>query len=262
MVVLSLTVGGVVGVLLSAGFLWWEIGRYATPQVPVTVFDERKLLAAYTVGLFVGVPFAVAFVLFAASAANGALPGAALFLALLVGGTEAAQHFVARTAYWGSGPAVPFYLVSFRAGIGGILALAALASYLGGSVRPTALGVGSAALEALALVALEVAGGLLSLRDLRPSSARAGGPLAGALFALVAFFLLGLGPSAGATGALAAPLVVAAGALLAYRGRRGILASVPAPSTAPRPLEGGSRSAYGRTTPLPSQPGENESPPH
>ena len=48
MVVASLTLGAVVGVLLSGAFLYWEVGRYAEPQVPVTLFDERKELFAYT----------------------------------------------------------------------------------------------------------------------------------------------------------------------------------------------------------------------
>jgi hypothetical protein len=252
MVELSLTVGGAVGVLLSGGFIWWEVGRYATPQVPATVFDERKVLAAYTVGLFVGVPVAVAYVLLLASLANGALPGAALFLAGIVGIGEVAQLLLVRSRYWGSSPAVPFYVVSMRAGVGGILAVAAVADYLGGVGTPGALGLTTTLLAAVALVVLEVAEGFLSFRARRPSPAPSGGPLAGALFGAVAFFLLGLGPTAGPVGALAAPLLVLAGAGLAYRGRRRLLAEVPAPTAAPsvpaeeRPL------AYGRTAPLPA----------
>ena len=255
MVVASLTIGGVVGVVLSGAFLWWEVGRYAVPQVPETRFDERKLLAAYTVGLFVGVPLAVAFVLYAVSATNGALVGAALFLALLVIGTEVAQRLLGRTRYWGAGPALPFYAVSFRAGIGGILALAAVASYLGGTASPTVTGTVAALLTAVALVALEVAGGLLSTRDRRPEAGRIGGPLAGGLFGTVAFFLLGLGPVAGPFGTVVAPLVVIGGAFLSYRGRRGILAAVPPPSAGPRPPSDRPL-PYGRTESLPAADGE------
>ncbi|HTT16909.1 MAG TPA: hypothetical protein VMH49_06090 [Thermoplasmata archaeon] len=247
MVVASLTIGGAVGVLLSGAFLWWEIGRYAAPQVPVTLFDERKLLAGYTVGLFVGVPLAVAFVLFADSAANGALPGAALFLGLLVAGTELAQLFLARTVYWGRGAALPFYALAFRAGIGAILALAVVSAYLGTTAAPTVLGTVAAAVEALAVVALEVAGGLLSRRDASSGAVRVGGPLAGGLFALVAFFLIGLGPLVGPAGAVAAPLVVLGGATLAYRGRRAVLAAVPAPGAPRGPPSGDRPLPYGRT---------------
>ena len=61
---LPLSLGALVGVGLSGGFVWWEVGRFAVPQVPVSLFDERRELIAYTAGLFVGVPLAVAFLLF------------------------------------------------------------------------------------------------------------------------------------------------------------------------------------------------------
>jgi hypothetical protein len=252
MVVASLTLGGVVGILLSGGFIWWEVGRYATPQVPVTVFDERKVLAAYTVGLFVGVPLAAAYVLLVVSIANAALPGTALFLGGLVGGTEVAQLLVERSAYWGSSAAVPFYAVSLRAGIGGILAIAAVASYFGGVGSPTVVGIASALLTAIALVALEVSGGFLSFRPRGRSTPRVGGPWAGAIFGAVAFFLLGVGPTAGPAGAVAASLIVLGGATLAFRGGRRIFAEVPAP-TGPSPTPAASQPlSYGRMTPLPS----------
>jgi len=252
MVVASLTIGGVVGILLSGGFIWWEVGRYAAPQVPVTVFDERKLLAAYTVGLFVGVPIAAAYVLLVASLSNGALVGGALFLVAVVVGTEVAQRLVERSAYWGASAAVPFYSVSLRAGMGGILAIAAVAAYLGGALTPTAVGVGTALLTAMALLALEVAGGLLSHRPRDRPSPRVGGPLAGALFGAIAFFLLGIGPTAGPTGAVAAPVVVLFGATLTFRGGRRTLAEVP-PPTGPPPLPSGAAPRpYGRTGALPS----------
>ena len=249
MVVASLTLGGIVGVLLSGGFLWWEVGRFATPQVPVTVFDERKLLAAYTVGLFVGVPLAVAYVLLLASVANAALPGTALFLGGLVAGTELAQRLLQRSAYWGSGPAVPFYAVSLRAGVGGILAIAAVASALGGAGALAVVPIASALLTAVALVALEVVGGLLSLRSRTLRAARLGGPLVGAFFGAVAFFLLAVGPTAGPWGALAAPALVLTGAGLAYRARRGLLAEVPPPTGPPPKREDREPLAYGRTAP-------------
>jgi hypothetical protein len=252
MVVASLTFGGIVGILLSGGFIWWEVGRYATPQVPVTIFDERKVLAAYTVGLFVGVPLAAAYLLLLASLANGALPGTALFLGGLVVGTEVVQLLLERSAYWGSTAAVPFYAVSLRAGIGGILAIAAVASYLGTVAHPTALGIASALLTAIALVALEVSGGLLSFRPRGRSGPRVGGPLAGAIFGAVAFFLLGTGPTAGPWGAVAASIIVLGGATLAFRGGRRVLADVPAPTGPPPKPEDGHPLSYGRTAPLPS----------
>jgi hypothetical protein len=251
MVVASLSLGALVGVVLSGAFLWAEVGRYAAPQVPVTVFDERKVLAAYTVGLFVGVPLAAAYVLLVASVSNGALPGTLLFLGGLVGGTEVAQRLAGRSKYWGTTAAVPFYLVSLRAGVGGILALTAVAAYLGSVAVPTALGTGASLLAAGALVALEVAGGLLSFRPPGVAGARLGGPWAGAVFGAVAFFLLAVGPTAGVAGTVLAPAVVLGGAAFAYRGRRGVLAEVPPPTgPAPEPAATGPPS-YGRTTPRP-----------
>ncbi len=261
MVVLSLTLGAVAGVLLSTGFVWVEVGRYAAPQVPVTLFDERKVLAAYTVGLFAGIPLAAAYLLLLVSVANAALPGAALFLGGLVVGAEAGQLLLTRSKYWGASTALPFYVVSFRAGIGGILALAAVALYLGGTTTVTALGLGSAIATAVALVGLEVTGALVSLRPVGLAAARAGGPVAGGLFAVVAFFLLALGPVAGPGGSLAAAIVVLAGSALAYRGRRRLLAEVPPPTGPAPPTDAALPRAFGRT-PLPAgAPGAPLSPP-
>jgi len=104
----SLAIGGFVGIALSGGFIWWEIGRYATPQVPATLFEERREIFAYTAGLFVGIPMAVSYLLYITSMANLALPGAILFLAVLIAGTEAAQYFLLRTRFWGSDESGPF----------------------------------------------------------------------------------------------------------------------------------------------------------
>ncbi len=168
MVIASLTLGAIVGVVLSGAFLYFEVGRYAVPQVPVTLFDERKVLFAYTAGLFVGIPLAIAFILFELSMGNGALLSALLFLGLLVIGDEVAQWAVLRTRYWGSEPARPFYATGFRAAVGGIISLALVSQYLSNptiTVDGTALVV----LESMAVVALQVAGSFLSLP---PSTSR------------------------------------------------------------------------------------------
>jgi hypothetical protein len=255
-VVASLSLGGLVGVVLSGGFVYWEVGRYATPQVPATLFDERRELFAYTAGLFVGVPLAVAYLLFATALANGALPGALLFLALLVGGGEAAQVFLLRTRYWGVGESGPFYALGFRAAIGGILALALFAAYLA-SPTLTAVGLGAAGLDAVAVVALEVSTALLSVR-LPPAPGRpSGGPWSGLLLGLVGFFLLGLGPLGGAVTEIGAPLVAILGATLAYQRRRSILGEIPPPNVATPPREAAAVGAYGRTqtgSPKPDEP--------
>lgn len=251
MVVASLSIGGVVGIVLSAGFVYWEVGRYATPQVPETLFDERKELAAYTVGLFVGVPLAVAYLLFVDAMVSGGLLGALAFLALLVGGTELAQILLRRTRYWGGGPSHPFYVLGFRAAIGGILALAIVAGYLGG-VPLTPLGVAGTAVEALAVVALEVAGALLSLRTIEPRPTTGGGPFVGALFGAIGFFLLGLGALTGGWGALGGGVLALAGAAFVYRRLRPALARVPPPSGSAPPPPRDEPPAFGRTRATPA----------
>jgi hypothetical protein len=259
MVVASLSLGGLVGIVLSGGFVYWEVGRFAAPQVPVSLFDERRELFAYTAGLFVGVPLAVVYLLFAAAFSNGAIPGALLFLAFLVGGSETAQIFFLRTKYWGDGDGRPFYVLGFRAAIGGILALAIVASYLSGPSL-TWLGLAVALLDALAVVGLQVAVALLSLRTPATAGSPAGGPLAGVLLGAIGFFLLGLGSVAGEYGGIGAALVTLLGANFAYTRRRAILKDVRPPRPAPRSVGPEGAGPYGRTgsgasEPLPRGPG-------
>jgi len=251
MVDLELTVGAVFGVVISGGFVLLEIGRYATPQVPETLFDERREVFAYTAGLFVGVPLALAFLFFIDSMAAGALPGAILWLVALVGATEVAQWALLRTRYWGQGESRPFYALGYRAGIAGILALAIVAQYLSGP-SIDAFGIALVLLQGVAVLGLEVAGALVGLPPGGTDGRRRGGPLAAVLFGAVGFFLLGVGPLAGsgASGlpvAFAAALVALIGGNLVYARLRPILANIPAPSSggaAPLPR---SATSYGRT---------------
>lgn len=253
MVIASLTLGAIVGVVLSGAFLYLEVGRYAVPQVPVTLFDERKVLFAYTAGLFVGIPMAIAFILFQLSMGNGALLSALLFLGLLVGGDEVAQWALLRTKYWGSEPARPFYSAGFRAAIGGIISLAIVSQYLS---NPTITVDGTALVlfESVAVVALQVAGSLLSLPPSAATGRVGGSVFAGALFSAVGFFLLGLGYIGGEVTGYVGALVALLGALLVYRRLRSVFSSVPAPSAGPKPPEPETPLAYGRTVrsePLP-----------
>jgi hypothetical protein len=232
MIQAALSIGALVGVSLSGGFVWWEVGRYATPQVPVTLFDERRELWAYTAGLFVGVPLAVAYILFIDSMANGALPGAVVFLALLVGGVEVAQRGLLRARYWSRDESSPFYALGYRSAIGGIIALGIVSQYLA-IVTPSVDGIVLILLDSIAVVGLEVAGALLSL-PARPGSGRTGGgPVPGAIFGAVGFFLLGLGPIAGESAAYGGALVALLGAVVVYRRLRPMLATIPPPSAGP-----------------------------
>lgn len=252
MVDLSLSLGAVVGVLLSGGFVYAEVGRYATPQVPETLFDERREVFAYTAGLFVGIPLAIAFLFFLTSMANAALPGALIFLAALVGGTEVAQWALLRAHYWGTGESGPFYALGYRAGIGGIFALTIVAQYLAG---PTITwdGVILSLLESVAVLALEVAGALLSLPPSPTAGRTRGGPVPGGVFEAVGFFVLGVGSLSGVATlgaeevAYAAALVALLGGLLVYRRLRPLLAAIPAPGAGAPPLPRAVPPTYGRT---------------
>jgi len=249
MVVASLTLGAVVGVLLSGAFLYVEVGRFATPQVPVTLFDERKEIFAYTAGLFVGIPLAIAFILFELSMGNGALVSALVFLALLTGGDEVAQWALLRTRYWGSEAARPFYVLGYRAAIGGIISLALVSQYLSNPTI-TVDGTTLVLLESVAVVALQVAGAFLSLPPLTPGERVGGGVVAGALFSAVGFFLLGIGSLGGEATGYVGALVALLGAALVYRRLRPTLGRVPAPSAGPKPPKPEGPLAYGRTGPL------------
>jgi hypothetical protein len=247
-----LTIGAVVGVALSGGFVLVEIGRYATPQVPETLFEERREVFAYTAGLFVGIPLALALLFFLDSMANGAIPGAILWLVVLVGGIEVAQWALLRARYWSQGESGPFYALGYRAGIGGIFALTVVAQYLSG-LSVTGDGITLSIVQSAAILGLEVAGALLSLPSSGTNGRRGGGPLPGAIFGAVGFFLIGLGPLAGPATSSGEPvafggaIVALIGALLVYRRLRPILAAVPPPTAGGVAPSRRGASAYGRT---------------
>jgi hypothetical protein len=244
-VVAALSFGALVGVLLSGGFIYGEIGRYAAPQVPETLFEERREVFAYTVGLFVGVPLALPLLFFLESMGNAALPGALLFLAVLVIGTEAAQVLFRRTAYFGRYEATPFYILGYRVGISGILILAIVTSYLDGPID--ALGLTAAILQSFAVLALEAAGALLSIKATPGSGRTGGGPLSGGLVGAMGFFLIGFNPLLGGIYGAAAAVIALAGAVWIYSRLRPILAAIPPPGGAPAPPLPSVRSPYGRT---------------
>ena len=241
------------GVLLSGAFLYFEVGRFATPQVPVTLLDERKELFAYTAGLFVGVPIAIAFVLFEVSMGAGALISAAVCLAALVVGDEVAQWALLRTKFWGAEPARPFYALGYRAAIGGIISLAIVAQYLSNPTI-TVDGTTLVVLESVAIVLLQVAGSFLSLPPIEPGERVGGSAVAGGLFSTIGFFLLGLGYLGGEATGYVGALVALLGATLVYRRLRPALGRVPAPSTGPKPAAPEGPLAYGRTRSSPSTP--------
>ncbi len=241
----ALSLAGIAGVLLSGAFVYFEVGRFAAPQVPTSRFDERRELFAYTAGLFVGVPIAFALLLLLSAVANGALISALIDVVLVAGATELAQWGLGRTRYFGRAAATPFYALGFRAGLSAILVLAVVASVLSAlSVTWDALVL--AAAQSVALLFLEVNGALLSVpRSAEVPGAR-GGPLSGLLVGVAGLGLLALGDSLGALAGTAAALLVTGGLLPSYRRlRRRVLE--PEPVGAGEASTGPARPRFGRT---------------
>src|SRR5579871_1528919 len=245
MVYSPLAVGGFIGVLISGAFVYWEVGRYATPQVPRTRFNEPRALWAYTAGLFVGIPLAVLFRLYEIAVGSGSLLFSGLIdIALLVAATEVAQFVLARSRYFGVQDATPFYALSFRAAIAGILIIAVVAGGLETSFSGPGLAV--LASQSLALLAIEVTGSLQSIPRSPVARQAGGGPLPGALVGAASFVVLALGYGVGPWGEVAAALLVIGGLVPSYRRlRRRTLDQVldaegssPAPRTGPeRPFD-------------------------
>jgi hypothetical protein len=234
----SLSLGALVGVLLAGGFVYWQVGRYAAPQVPVTLFDEKREVYAFVIGLFAGVPLTL-FLIFLSSAANrGAVSAALIDLAIVVVGAEVAQWVLLRTRYFGEGSAGPFYALGLRAGIGGILSLGVVAGYL---EQPTLSleGLGLALLQSLALVCLQVATALVALPGRSAARGVRGSPVAAGLLSAGGIGLLFLAATSGVVTGMVGAVLVTAGAVLVYRGRREpILGSIrpagePAPPSSP-----------------------------
>jgi hypothetical protein len=224
----ALGIGGFVGVLLSGAYVYWEIGRYASPQVPQTLFDERKEVFAYTAGLFVGIALAFVYLLYLSAIDNGALISGVVDVVLLAGATEIVQYMLVRSHYFGATESTPFYALGFRAAIGGVLALAAVTASLGSGI----LNAGSIALvacQAVALVTIEVTGGLQSIAKSGVTKTAGGGPVAGLLVGVAAFAVLGLGDALGTIAGIAAALLVIGGLVPPYRRlRRRILGAIDA----------------------------------
>jgi hypothetical protein len=215
-----LSIGGLVGVGLSGGFVYWQIGAYAAPQVPRTLFDERKEFFAYTIGLFVGIPLALPLLFYLDALGFGALQAAVIDLLLFVIGTEIAQWVLLRTLYFGTGESGAFYALGFRTGAAGLFALALVTQYFS---QPTlsALGIGVVLTQSVAILALEVAAALLSVRGPARLGRLGGSPLSGGLFAGVGLVMIGLGTLSGGSIALVGAALAALIGVWVYQRLRG-----------------------------------------
>ncbi|MGC2290175.1 MAG: hypothetical protein WA688_10030 [Thermoplasmata archaeon] len=250
----GLEVGGFLGVILSAGFVYFEVGKFAAPQVPISRFNESKALMAYVVGLFVGIPLALVWIFFEVSVAGGNAISAIIDVVLLAVAGELAQTAILRTHFFGFTPADPFYVLAMRAGIGGLLTLGTIAEYLGGHVTP--LGIGLAVVQSVALVLIQVTAGLRGLLPVPTASSVIRQRLASLFLQVVLFLLAALGEYYGTYYGLAgAGLAIAGAAYLYWDARPTVLA--PARPRAPATAAPAGPSRFDR---LPSGPGKRKSP--
>jgi hypothetical protein len=235
----GLEVGGVLGIILSAGFVYFEVGKFAAPQVPTSLFNESKALAAFIVGLFIGVPLAVVWIFFEISLAGGNAISALIDVVLLVLGGELAQMAILRTHFFGFTPADPFYALSLRAGMGGLLIVGTVAEYLRGTV--TSLGIAVAMTQSVALLLIQVTAGLRGLLPVPTASSVLRQRLASIFLQLVLFLLTALGEYYGALyGLIGAALAIAGAAYLYWDARPTVLAPPRTRSPQkPAPAEGG-----------------------
>jgi hypothetical protein len=248
----GLEVGGFLGVILSAGYVYFEIGKFATPQVPTSRFNESKALVAYVVGLFVGIPLALVWIFFEVSVAGGNAISAVIDVVLLAVAGELAQTALLRTHFFGFTPADPFYALTMRAGIGGLLTLGTIAEYLGGSVTP--IGIALAGVQSVALVSIQVTAGLRGLLPVPTASSVLRQRLASLFLQVVLFLLVALGEYYGADYGLAGAALAIAGAAYLYWDARPTVLSpyrARAPPTA-------SPTATGRFDRLPSGNGKRK----
>ena len=220
----ALTIGGVVGVALSAAFLYFEVGRYAAPQVPESYFDERREFFAYTAGLFLGIGLVAPWLFLLTAVAGGAYISAFLDIAIIVIGTEVVQWFILRTRYFGSDRAGGFYVLGLRSGMTAILILGLVTQYIGGpSVNVE--GVGVMLLACIALLSLEVAAGLLAVPRSPTRPMARGSPIRGGLVSALGLFLVALGWTTGGAFGIAALAIALVGTFFLYvRVREAVLA--------------------------------------
>lgn len=216
MVNAALSIGAAVGVLLSAGFVYWQVGRYAAPQVEATRFDERKEMIAYTAGLFVGIPLVVPLLFLFAAIPPFAIGGIALYLVALVAGSELAQWWLLRSVYFGKDGSGAFYALGFRAGVAGLLILGLVTQFFAQSQVPP-IGIAGILAISFAILTLEVLCAILALPQRADRPGRATGPFSAVPLEAIGFFFLGFALGSGPLVAIVGGILIAAMAGWLYR---------------------------------------------
>jgi len=241
----ALFIAGSVGVVLTGIFLYFEVGRFAAPQVPRTLFDERKELLAYTAGLFGGIVLSLPLGLLFTSVKAGLLLAGLVGLLALVGGSALAQWLVVRSVYFGSGESTAFYVVGFRLGTAAILVLTVLTLTFGDPALDV-LELAGALAASTAIVVLEGAGGLLAMPE-RPGAPGGGGTVGSLVLTGPGYFFLALGTLFGPLEIVVAALVLVSALRIYARLRERVLAGIRPPAGTGTPEGVGPSTGFGRT---------------
>jgi hypothetical protein len=151
--------------LVPAGLiLFLVIDRYAAPKVPVSVFEEFKVLVALIIGIPAGLPITLAFEFYANSlqASTPDLFGALAYLLLFVALANLGRMILLRFRTFSGddrkSKKAPFYVMAFGCGTAVTVLLAEGNTYLALSADP--LTVGLLSMLSIDLVLLESWAGL------------------------------------------------------------------------------------------------------
>lgn len=162
----------------------------------------------------------------------GGLLGAIVLLVALVVVLELGQYLVARSVYFGTDQAVPFYVLGYRSGAAGLLGIGIVSDYLE-LPSLTVLGAIGSLLSALALVLLLAAAGIQSTPTGAKDARRSGSLGRGILLETLGLLLLGFGPLGGDLGVLIAAVAISGGSAGLYLTRRDdVLGTVRPPPSA------------------------------
>lgn len=149
-----------------AVLLFLVLDRYAEPRVPKSLFDERKVMLTFVVGIALGLILSVIFVFYTSSLASNppAWGGAIIYAILFLVVAALIRRVLVRTKTFGgigsSDPLLPVHTFSFGAVSGATIALGLGLDLFGTSVANVPYDLGILTLISLDLMLVEAWAGL------------------------------------------------------------------------------------------------------
>ncbi len=132
-----LTEAAFIALIPAGALLYLILDRYATPRVPVSVFDERNLLIAFVAGIPGGLPLALLFLVYEGSLASLDLVSATAYLLLFLAVATLGRTILLKIQRFGGKEgklrAAPFYALAFGCGSAVTIMLATADSALPGT---------------------------------------------------------------------------------------------------------------------------------